>query len=233
MTDNSHKNEIQRFRYMINNLCEAKLFFFERQVSLFLSEFAQSPLYMDILTECNRDFYFDAAKEKMESDGVLPAEPTTLVALVIGYLVKIDTQQMRITEVLGILFPDIAHPTDSFSLFIDRILRPMCDAFCMLIGEPPKQDEQQIATEKLADEANEILQKMVDVALTTEFLDEKATKEIVALAKGFGASLEGELQTQKLLWLGLKNALARYRVIFTEMTELEKLFSLYCVNMEL
>lgn len=229
-------NDIEFFKALIKDLYEAKLLMFDKHLALFLMRLSKNQRLMQLLKECNRDFYFEEEAEHLFFEGKFPKNKKHFFALIVGLLAKADVGEITSSQLFTAIFPDAASPSDAFDLFRERILVPLESVVCALLqGEPVEEEpEKNMIYDKMNEDIFGWLDLLKEKLKYNPLLDDKKLAEVFAMCDGFRYSLESSsLHIQKLVFLGLKNTLLKYRLFCKEIAEIDALFVLYGVDMEL
>lgn len=227
--------ELQLVEKLIDNLSKSKILFFDRNLSVFLREIAKNETLMNALKECNKGVDFSAESSAFLLKGALPVENSAIVSLIIGLLVKVDRGEITSSQMFSAVAPSAESPEIAYAIFIERCLTPLKDAFCAVLrGEaeevaPPKKTGHY----KLHEEVIDWLNHMEEKLSVNPSLDEKKLKEIFYMTDGFKSSLDSlPLSVQRLIFLGLKNTLVKYRLFCKEIVAIEQLFADYGVSID-
>lgn len=238
------EQNIEKFNQIITRLTKANLLIIDKEIALFLSELVDNDVFRNIITQSNKNYSFDEDFQKFldQKQITLPHNKNSKIAFTLGLLYKLDIKELSSIDMLKIFYnKDNSDLQTSYTQFCNEILLPFQEAFISLMkGEPVNQDEEQIPSpapvlDKMNEDIDEWLNLLMErINQNTHKLDEYAEKELDFMIKGFSNNLDGNNNNlTKLLWIGLKNTLYKYNMGYKEIDEIEKLFTIYGLNMEI
>lgn len=235
------EQNIRQIQTLIQRLAKSNLLVIDKEISLFLSELATTETFKNIVTECNHNYSFDNDWQKLLSkkEIILPHNKKQRVAFIIGLLYKLDIKNLSSIDMLKTFYGQYADLQIAYNQFCQDIIYPLQEAFIAILkGEPVEIDEEEQSVIPILDKMNEDIQNWLlllirHIGQNNNALNDQEEKELYFLIKGFASKLETEdTNLIKLLWIGLKNTLYKYDIGLKEVIEIEKLFSIYGLDME-
>lgn len=234
--------DIALLQQTVERLIKANLLVLDKEISLFLSQIAENEVFRNIIMESNKNYSFqeDWQKFLFQKKITLPLNKRDRIAFVLGLLYKLDIKEMSSIDMLMTFYAENNDLQASYYKFCDQILYPFQEAFTSLLkGEPVSEDDTSAqpipVLDKMAEDINEWVQLLIQKVITSsKKLDEKTEKEVHFMIKGFSDNLDSKDYTIiKLLWTGLKNTFHKYNLKYKETEQIEKLFHIYGMNMEI
>ncbi len=128
---------MQRFFAACDDLLQSKHFFAEKKIETLMRSIAECGELMALFSQLTRNFHYEAAKrlylkeprETRTARGAayLPADESELLAFVFCLLMEIDTQEVKLPDLLLRYFYVDGSLTASYALFVQQVIRPFRD----------------------------------------------------------------------------------------------------------
>lgn len=231
---------IENFQNISNKLINTNFLVFDSEVTSFLKKLTSNEEYLEIIKNCNSKYFFYDDWERFNKIGeiIVHNNKKNFIAFVIGLLYKIDMKEISITNFLTKFYGKNNDMQGLLNTFCKNILIPFQNAFIILLEGKDSIAEENKEEKQILDKMNE------DILIKTKQLYEKIQKnkkipqqnktEILSMLKGFDFVLENkDIFIIKLIWTGLKNTIYINNFHSTQISAIEKLFSLYGINLEL
>lgn len=235
------QENIDNLHQLINRLAGSNLLVIDKEISFFLSGIADNIVFREIITDCNKNYFFEEDWQKFlfQKKITLPHNKRDRIAFVIGLLYKLDIKELSSIDLLKTFYSDNSDMQKAYATFYCEIILPFRDAFiAMLKGEPVSSEEVEErlpVLDKMNEDITEWLNALAErVSQYAHNYDEKSEAEMLFMIKGFSDNLDsGDNVLKKLLWTGLKNTLYKFDIGYKEISEIDKLLALYGLNMEI
>lgn len=234
-------NNIKEIKSSCNRLANSNLLVLDNEISVFLSQIAENENLREIIKESNKNYSFSYDWERFQQQRriALPSSKRHIIAFAVGLLYKIDVKEISSIDMLTTFYYQTADLQQAFFTFTREILDPMQDAFVSLLKGEPISDEdmtnEPVVLDKLYEDVLEWLNIITEkIKNNRAKLESDAEKELLAMIKGFQYILEkNDIYLSRLLWNGTKNTFYKHNINVREIYEIEKLFKLYGINMEI
>ncbi|HHU43813.1 MAG: hypothetical protein QM214_03305 [Bacillota bacterium] len=226
---------------LTNKLMKTNLLVLDKDISYFLSKIAEDKNLCDIIKECNINysFYDDWEKANKLEKIYLPINKRDTIAFVMGLIYKLDTKEISIIELLTKFFPNTSDMQHAYDLLCKQALVPLRDAFISVLKgecmEEVQSDKKAPVLDKMVEDISDWLKVLIQNIQSGKYsLGENCEKEILFFAKGLLNCIDlNDTYLIKLVWLGLINTTFKYAVRFKELSQIQKLFKLYGIDMEI
>lgn len=235
------ENSIELISNLTDKLMNTNILVLEKDITYFLAQVAEDKNLCEIIKECNINysFYEDWEKTRKLRKIYLPVNKRNLVAFVIGLFFKLDTKEISIIELLTDFYPNTSDMHKAYNLFGKEVLAPLKEAFItILTGQPideEKARDMNPVLDRMIEDINDWLKTLLQRIQGGKYsLGESCEKELVFFIKGLQSTLDSsDTYLIKLIWRGLINTTYKYNTKFKELNEIEKLFKLYGIKMEI